>query len=126
MPWPLRLVDGHEPWKDAQIGDCWYHPNWMEGDRSRAFFLNHLASHQYLEQWADKRPPIIVYLPSGPACPDEFYSRPENYIAKEGWTVTGSIEDGTLSVSPSINMVGHYHGFIQGSVVTDDVEGRHF
>jgi hypothetical protein len=125
MAWALRFRDDPKPWKDAQIGDCWYHPNWVEGDAGRQFFLNHQASRKYKDQWADKRPPIIIRLPSGPFSPDEFYGRPEN-TDRDGWTVTGSIEDGSLVVSPSVNIVGYYHGFVQGGAVSDDVEGRVF
>ena len=106
---------------DAQIGDCWYLP-----EHARAYFIEHQSSRQYREEWADKRPPIVVQLPPGfPFFPDEFYGRPEN-VERNGWAVTGSIEDGSLVLSPSINCVGSYHGFIQNGLVSDDVEGRHF
>lgn len=130
MPWPLRFLDGEKPWTNGQIGDCWYYPNWDSEEllhqKIREHFLNHQASRQYKEQWADKRPPIIIRLPSGPASPDEFYSRPENATERNGWTVTGSIEDGSLNVSPSVNIVGWFHGFIQNGQISDDVEGRTF
>jgi len=130
MPWPLRFRSEPEPWKDAQIGDCWYYPNWDTAEHPypmlRQHFLDHQASRQYKEQWADKRPPIVVQLPPGFGfSPDEKYGRPEN-TARDGWTVTGSLEDGSLVVSPSVNVVGTYHGFIQGGQVSDDVEGRRF
>lgn len=41
-----------------------------------------------------------------------------------GWTVTG--EAPNITVSPSINIVGFYHGWIQNGVVTDDCEGRKY
>lgn len=138
MPWPLRFLTGPEPWwgefihgkAHPRIGDCWYHPNWENPEhpypKIREHFLDHQASRQYKEQWADKRPPIIIRLPSGPFSPDEFYSRPENAVERNGWAVTGSIEDGTLTVSPSVNIVGYYHGFIRNGQVSDDLEGRRF
>jgi hypothetical protein len=131
MPWPLRFIVGdmnsrHTP----MIGDCWYMPNWDDPERPypmlRDYFLKHQASRQYVNEWSDKRPPIMVRLPPGFAfTPDEAYDRPDN-VERNGWTVVGSIEDGTLHVSPSVNVVGVYHGWIQYGVVSDDVEGRRF
>lgn len=129
MSWPLRFRSDPEPWKDAQIGDCWYMP-----EHARSFFIEHQASQQYRHQLAVAkltdaepfRPPIVVQLPPGfPFFPDEFYGRPDN-TERNGWTVTGSIEDGSLVVSPSVNVIGTYHGWINGGVVSDDVEGRLF
>jgi hypothetical protein len=128
MPWPLRFRSEPEPWKDAQIGDCWYMP-----EIARSFFIEHQASQQYRHQLAtaklmgqDFRPPIVVRLPPGFSFfPDEKYGHPEN-DQRNGWTVSGSIEDGSLVVSPSVNVVGTYHGWIQAGQVSDDVEGRQF
>lgn len=131
--WPLRLRTDPEPWKDAKPGDCWYHPDWDRKEAPhpavRRMFLDHQASKQYLEQWADKRPPVVVRLPCGLGfSPDEKYRgghRGDN-PEREGWTVTGSIDDGTLTVQPSVNIVGAYHGWIQNGAVSADVEGRSF
>lgn len=129
MPWPLRFRTDPEPWKDAHIGDCWYMASWDATEHPhpmlRQHFLDFQASHQYKEQWADKRPPIVVQLPPGFAfTPDEKYGWRDGNPERVGWTVTGSIEDGTLTVSPSVNVVGTYHGWIQNGQVSDDVEGR--
>lgn len=40
------------------------------------------------------------------------------------WTVTGTPPN--ISVSPSINLVGLYHGHIVGGIITPDAEGRSF
>lgn len=132
MSWPLRFRSDPEPWLDAQIGDCWYYPNWRDDspfqEQMRQHFIDFQASRQYVDQWADKRPPILVYLPPGfPFSPDERY-RPadDSNVERNGWAVTGSIEDGSLVVSPSVNVVGTYHGWINNGGVSDDVEGRRF
>jgi hypothetical protein len=133
MPWPLRYRSAAEPWKDAQFGDCWYYPDWDSQDAPypavRKMFLEHQASRQYLDQWADKRPPIVIWLPPGFGfSPDEKYRgghRGEN-PEREGWTVSGVLEDGTLVVQPSVNIVGVYHGWIQDAQLSEDVEGRRF
>lgn len=132
MSWPLRFRTDPEPWKDAQIGDCWYHPDWQRSEHPypgiQQHFLNHQASRQYLAQWADQRPPIIVWLPPGFGfSPDEKYTPSDNSnTERNGWTVTGSIDDRSLVVSPSVNILGTYHGWINGGQVSDDVEGRVF
>lgn len=130
MAWPLRFREGadFDPWSEsAQIGDCWYMPHWNDDPERRQRFLANQASTQYIAQWADQRPPIFVQLPPGwPWCVDEGFYHPVGDPPRGGWTVTGKPEDGTLTVSPSINAVGTYHGWIQHGQVSDDVEGRHF
>ena len=44
----------------------------------------------------------------------------------EGWDVTGDPAAGTLTVSPSIHIVGLYHGWLRAGVLSDDVDGRQF
>lgn len=125
--WRLRFRSGQEPWTGAEVGDCWYYPNWAANEDVREHFLKYQASRQYLEQWAERRPPIVVRLPPGFGfSPDEKYRGLEwgDNPEREGWTVEGSIEDGTITVSPSINIVGTYHGSLARGVLSEDVEGR--
>lgn len=115
--------------RDAQIGDCWYWPNWDSDQGIRTHFLQIQASRQYLEQWADKRPPVVVKLPPGFGfSPDERYRGGPwgDNPAREGWTVSGRLEDHSLVVSPSINILGTYHGWLQAGLLSDDVEGRRY
>lgn len=67
------------------------------------------------------RRPLFVILPSNALfCIDgQCWSNGEHY---GGWTVTG--EPQSITVSPSINVGGSYHGFLQNGVLTDDCEGR--
>jgi hypothetical protein len=74
--------------------------------------------------WAERsqRPPLVVRLP-GPVdfCIDErAYKDGQHY--GDGWTVTG--EGSAMTLSPSINIGGIYHGWIRDGVITDDCEGR--
>ena len=39
-----------------------------------------------------------------------------------GWTVTG--EAPNITVSPSINIVGLWHGFLTSGILTDDLDSR--
>lgn len=40
------------------------------------------------------------------------------------WTVTGTLPK--ITVSPSINQVGVYHGFVKEGIVSEDCEGKKF
>jgi hypothetical protein len=64
---------------------------------------------------------IYIRLPSGTDfCPD-FKATDKR---KNGWTVTGELP--RISVSPSVNEVGRYHGWIKEGVLSDDLDGRVF
>lgn len=77
---------------------------------------NKFLSIMYLEQWAEKRPPLQVFCPNGrPWIVDATANN------GPGWTVTG--EPPLITCAPSIAVTG-YHGFLQGGVFTADVEGR--
>lgn len=124
MPWQLRLIERPKDGPCPQIGDCWYNPA-MIGEY-KEFYWRYL-SRQYKEAWFGKRPPIIVQLPSGQMgfgfCIDEG-ARNNGVWSTEGWTVTGELPN--ITVSPSINCIGAYHGFIQNGTLTDDCEGRKY
>ena len=67
-------------------------------------------------------PPIAVVMPYGYGslfCVDSAVSG-----ETRGWQVTGDIEN--LAVSPSINIVNLYHGWIKDGVLSDDIEGRRY
>jgi hypothetical protein len=60
---------------------------------------------------------VVVLPPCWPWVVDEKASTGDS-----GWTVTGELPN--ITVTPSINAEGVYHGWIQNGVVTDDCEGR--
>lgn len=147
MSWPIRFIEmPTNPAQDGynlKIGDCFYYQDpgpeydWAADALNlrwfRFFCKEDRLSENYKQQHRATRPPILVYLPGcslfcvDGACwssvpkPDGQGSVVEYY---GGWTVSGTPQ--LLTVSPSINCVGIYHGFIQNGVITDDCEGRKY
>lgn len=129
MPWPIVLYKSWVAARDAAgpdalvpaIGAMWPEPEWLNRNIDGVPWL----SDRYFREWADKRPPFQVQMPGGaaflidsrPTCG----GHPDN---AEGWQVTG--EPPAITLSPSVNLVGIYHGWIQNGVITDDCEGRTF
>ena len=116
--------------RELKVGAMWYARN-NEGEVvSEAWRRKmHLSAHY----WANNahRPPLLVALPcnysSGPglqvfSIDSQCYERERGYY--EGWSVDG--EPPRITVAPSINIVGSYHGYLREGVVSDDVEGRTF
>lgn len=105
-----------------RVGLMWYAPKMVEADPSDPhadYVLNHILSPEYKRDHYGKRPPIFVVLPSGDwFCPDQKTS------SGSDWTVTG--EPPQITVSPSINAIGSFHGWLRDGVLSDDVEGRTF
>lgn len=94
----------------------WYLADWPD----------HLAPYYY--QHNAHRPPIMLVLPAPEGhtyhfCVD-MKACDAGKLREDGWTVTGNVPD--LTVAPSINAVGTYHGFLQNGVLTDDCDGRQF
>lgn len=81
---------------------------WVIRERARAKTdakMSFLSKH-YWNDWSHTRPPISVLCPNGMEwCVDQVSSN------GTGWVVTGSLEDGTLTASPSIDVPG-YHGWL--------------
>ncbi len=143
LNWMAMPTDKDHVGYDLQVGDCFYYRDpgpeydWVNDALNlhwfRFFCKEDRLSENYKQQPRPARPPILVYLPGRSlfcvdgACwrtvpdPNGRGSRVEYY---GGWTVTGSAE--LLTVSPSINCVGIYHGFITDGVITDDCEGRKY
>lgn len=121
MPWTITYRD-KEP-EDYKIGDMWPALGWANSN---------MLSNKYKNEAAGKRPPLMVILPS---IHSEYGDRfivdrgasddPDN----KGWDVVivGELKDGEtpdITLSPSINCVGSYHGYIRNGIITDDCEGR--
>lgn len=123
MPWDITYYDKQPdgPWT---IGDMWPEPEWAEAS---------IISKRYKKHWAKKRPPLMVVLPSkhDSAGGDMFLLDrvASGDKSREGWeiTINGELVHGEkpdITVKPSINCDGSYHGFIRNGVITDDCEGR--
>lgn len=117
MPWQCKLITEEQcnsPDYKPEFGHMRFAP-WIDWD----------LSPEYKRDWEGKRPPIVVCIPqmfgdkirSRWFCPDSKYTGKEN-----GWTVTGEVPN--ITVSPSINAVGSYHGWLQNGILSDDLEGR--
>ncbi len=122
MTWPLVLITA-EQWMSPTFkrlpGHCCYAPWVLEKQRP-----NQIGS-LYLQNHAGKRPPILIVLPGGSGwCPDmRAWASAQGYHG-EGWAVVGDLPN--VTITPSINYVGVYHGWVQNGVITDDCEGRKF
>lgn len=84
-------------------------------------------SIEYREQHRDKRSPIVINMPQANGStylfsPDWAYMSAGEVRDGRGWTVTG--EPPEITVNPSVNIVGSYHGWIQDGVISDDLYGR--
>ncbi len=111
MTWKCRMIDATTGWPhEAKIGDCWY----------RAFTGDVIEENFSPDYVANRRPkgilPLWVQLPDGPMCLDLRYNAPQ------GWTVSGTPPN--ITVSPSINVIGYYHGWIRNGEISNDIEGR--
>lgn len=115
MSWPIRYHDKRP--ENPQVGDLYPAP-WFLG------LPDHL-SPAYLNERRAHRPPLVVELPgnAGAFCIDSRAWR-DGVPYGNGWTVTG--EPPRITLSPSININGHYHGWIRDGLITDDCEGRVF
>lgn len=123
MPWQCRLIEPHgelSPGRTPEPGDMWFAPHMIEGEH-REWYLSTILSAEYVQDWLGKRPPIMVCLP------DRSWFNVDQRAdgaGEHGWMVTG--EAPNITVSPSINAVGRYHGWLHNGVISDDVEGRVF
>lgn len=147
MGWTIRLIDppaetgreehlnpdgsvaGLTTWRVIAVGDAWFATpapggGWLV--YPDAPYKVHPSPH-YLRHNAH-RPPLIVCLPSKhgrfhayPWCIDE-QAHDRSGPHGDGWTVTGDAP--RITMQPSINIVGDYHGWIRDGVITEDCEGR--
>jgi hypothetical protein len=130
MPYQCRLVEAPNETRtlgDMRPGDMYFAP-WQIDDPHYADAL----SKRYFSEHAANRAPLVVILPDGtPFCVDTRAFGRINPNAEgaeqfgyygDGWAVTG--EPPRITVSPSVNIVGSYHGFIRDGEITDDIDGR--
>ena len=126
MPWQIRYFPSYEA-VVAAYGESGRLPiGTMYPDSDYLNYRPHgksLVSPQYLATHAVHRPPLVVELPSGHFCIDSVYTK-DGVPRDRGWTVTG--EPPNITLTPSINVKGAYHGWITNGVISDDCEGRTF
>lgn len=114
MPWQCRMVEAYTG--NNEVGD-------MRFDDDLPNRWPRSLSDNYKSTAQGKRAPLYVMTPAGPFCVDQ--SQVVNgEFAGGGWYVSG--EAPNITVSPSINFPGQYHGWLQNGLLTDDCEGRRY
>jgi len=117
MTWPCRLIE--DPELDAhgnvdiskrEVGDMWFLDVPAEELKER-----HLTA-QYFRDNAGRKP-LVVLLPGKLYFLVDGQSFDDKRGHYDGWTVTGVPPK--ITVHPSINMVGRYHGFLKSGVIGD-------
>jgi hypothetical protein len=126
MPWPIEYFDRFEdmtakygtkgPWP---IGVLYPDPEYLD----HKIAGKPLLSPQYREGWQALRPPLVVELPCGHFCVD-MVTMTDGVPGDSGWEVSG--HPAQMTLKPSVNIKGAWHGFITNGVISDDVEGRTF
>lgn len=126
MPWTCRMVEykrGMHPRKDGglTVGDMFYLPPEDKGVGLSVRFVSRGISKYYYENNLN-RCPLLVIIP-GPMmfCVDTM-AWSNGIFYGDGWTVTG--EAPNITMHPSINIGGTYHGWLQNGILSDDCEGR--
>ena len=126
MPWPLNFVPPAH-WGiglNGRIPGDWTYAQWMIDD-----WASTLGAHYWaMQARADKprRLPIVIHLPNGQDwCPDQMARNDAGFHGR-GWQVDLDAGVDMMTITPSINCVGSYHGWVRAGYVTDDCEGRTF
>lgn len=125
MSWPIRYFESIEavyaeygdrgPWPiGTMYPDPEYLEHWIGGKP--------LISPEYRASNAS-RPPLSVELPCGHFCVD-MVTMQDGVPGDHGWAVSGSPP--LLTLTPSVNIKGGWHGYITNGVICDDVEGKTF
>lgn len=130
MPWTCRLreftLDDHG--QSFAVGDMFYLPRHLyDHPDDPVYWLRHWERHlsDYYRQHNSHRAPIMVCLPGNCLwCVDSQTVDNGQWSGASGWTVTG--EAPFITVAPSINIGGTYHGYLQNGVISDDVDGRSY
>ena len=123
MPWEV-VYHAAEP-ADWKVGDMWPAPEWTNSD---------IIGERYRTVYSKSRPPLMVVVPSVHSTQGALFLVDRRGHASpkgEGWAVVingplvvGQRPDVTLM--PSINCVGSYHGYIRNGIIADDCEGRKY
>ena len=115
------------------IGDAYYIPEdllWKHAQDGHTIAMGMGLTKEFE---TSGRPPIAVVLPDGYhfIIDGAYWSRDRPNPNRDGWHVMLSSPPVVgkpllVTLSPSINIVGSYHGWIQNGTISDDCEGRKF
>lgn len=118
MPWQCRLVAADKYPKET--GDMWEGEVYTDANHGGYFCDAGKLSDEYVRDRMAQRKPLLVLLPG----PVVFGIDSAVSGETRGWQVSG--EAPNITVSPSINCIGQYHGWLRGGIISDDCEGRRF
>ena len=115
--------------ENPNIGDAWFYDRNDPASDEVDYWLHDVgASHLSNAYKASGRSPIVICLPSKYTgkldfCVDTEQLSDGNWH-EPGWAITiaSGFVDGqqlVITLAPSVNIVGEYHGFIQNGVVGD-------
>ena len=126
MSWPIRLLDSIPAPVDTRVGDAVLMRPEVPAFRGLLAYWGSRLSAEYEAERRTVRPPLLVFLPgTGWWCIDAAYSAHGRPVPdRASWSVTGDLP--RITVSPSLNIPGAFHGWIRDGVISDDVEGRRF
>lgn len=124
MSWPLKEITLDQRramnYTDVEPGTCWRIPlSAKVFDETYRDLSIDWVSPEFTASGRDYL--IVVRLPPGGG---DFFVDYKSTDGASGWIVTGEMP--VITVSPSINAAGAYHGWIQNGVLTDDCEGRKY
>lgn len=116
MTWSIRLLDRRP--EHPEIGDMWPAPWWLdEAVRDK-------LSAEYNATTRAHRAPLIVRLPGDLDFCIDSRAWSGGKVYGDGWHPVG--DPPRVTLNPSINFPGIYHGWIRDGVISDDCEGRTF
>lgn len=121
MSWPLTEVpnpfygEHARPWNDLPPGSFWRVPL-VDLENGKHWYLVRDLSPEFLATGRDYV--IFITLPGGAEWSPDCLSSESG----QGWTVSGELP--AITVTPSVDQIGRYHGFVQNGALTDDLEGR--
>ena len=127
--WSCRLIDFKKGVtnNDLKVGDMFFiNPDeWLEDGHYKwpAYYASPERLSPFYKAYNQDRLPILVVLPSRVLwCVDSMCVNSSNRYGR--WLVIGKAPN--ISVYPSINVEGHYHGFLTNGMIGNDVEGRKY
>lgn len=108
---------------DLKIGNMFYLPKEYDETEWPWYLAKPERISEFYKQRNSDRQPLFVLLPGRNIfLVDGKCWSSGNYYG--GWRVSGIPPQ--ITVEPSINISGSYHGFLQNGVIGNDVEGRVF
>lgn len=120
------LVDAtgnHHRFRELPVGTMFYIPKDCDKDSWPWYLSENDDLSDYYHQNNSHRQPLLVILPGHNLflVDGKCWDRGRKY---GGWRVSG--EAPNITIQPSIDLKGFYHGFLTNGVIGDDVEGRKY